>query len=129
MAEGLMKKFFGHDIYVQSAGVMSDIEIDGFAIAVCAELDVELGRHRSRDFDEIERAGDAMSGFDMVVALTPNCYHKAQEYAKIYALDVLLWPIDDPTAIGTKREEKLDAYRAARDQIADHIRRSFSVED
>ena len=40
MAEALMKKLYGIDIYVQSAGVMNDLEIDGFAIAVCAEIDV-----------------------------------------------------------------------------------------
>jgi protein-tyrosine-phosphatase len=38
MAEGLMKKFYGHRAYVQSAGVKSEMEIDGFAIAVCAEM-------------------------------------------------------------------------------------------
>ena len=30
MAEGIMKKFYGTDTYVQSAGVKSDLEIDGF---------------------------------------------------------------------------------------------------
>ena len=48
MAEGLMKKAHGHAIYVQSAGILSDLEIDGFAIAVCAEIGVELSRHRTR---------------------------------------------------------------------------------
>jgi len=33
-----MKKFYGSDTYVQSVGVKSDLEIDGFAIAVCAEI-------------------------------------------------------------------------------------------
>ena len=47
MAEGLMKKFYGTGTYVQSVGVMNDLEIDGFSIAVCQELDVELSRHRS----------------------------------------------------------------------------------
>ena len=49
-----MKKLYGMDIYVQSAGVMNDLEIDGFAIAVCAEIDVELERHRSRSFEEMQ---------------------------------------------------------------------------
>ena len=48
MAEGIMKKLYGMDIYVQSAGVYNDLEIDGFAIAVCQEMGVELSRHRSR---------------------------------------------------------------------------------
>ena len=37
-----MKKFYGHAAYVQSAGVRNDLDIDGFAIAVCAEIGVEL---------------------------------------------------------------------------------------
>ena len=42
MAEGLMKKFYGTDTYVQSAGVIADMDIDGFSIAVCGELGIEL---------------------------------------------------------------------------------------
>ena len=33
-----MKQLYGHTIYVQSAGVKNDLEIDGFAISVCQEL-------------------------------------------------------------------------------------------
>jgi arsenate reductase len=50
MAEGMMKQMYGQEIYVQSAGVKSDLEIDGFAIAVCQEIGVELSRHRVRSF-------------------------------------------------------------------------------
>ena len=47
MAEGIMKKLYGTDTYVQSVGVINDLEIDGFSIAVCDEIGVELSRHRS----------------------------------------------------------------------------------
>jgi protein-tyrosine-phosphatase len=40
MAEAMMKNFYGQRAYVQSAGVRNDLEIDGFAIAVSAEMDV-----------------------------------------------------------------------------------------
>ena len=33
-----MKKFYGQRVYVQSAGVRNDMEIDGFSIAVCKEV-------------------------------------------------------------------------------------------
>lgn len=42
MAEGLMKKYYGHRAYVQSAGVHHELEIDGFAVSVSAEIDVAL---------------------------------------------------------------------------------------
>jgi protein-tyrosine-phosphatase len=47
------------------------MEIDGFAIAVCQELGVELSRHRVRSFDEMEEWGDDLSSFDLIVALSP----------------------------------------------------------
>jgi len=33
-----MKKFYGTGTYVQSVGVLNDLEIDGFAIATCEEI-------------------------------------------------------------------------------------------
>ena len=45
MAEGIMKKLYGTECYIQSVGVKNDLEIDGFAVTVCAEMDVELSRY------------------------------------------------------------------------------------
>ena len=122
MAEGLMKKFYGTDTYVQSAGVKSDLEIDGFAIAVCEEVGVELSRHRSRSFDEMEQWGDDMSSFDLVVALSPASQRRALELTRIFHLDVTYWPIMDPTGLGETRDRKLHAYRQTRDQIIDRLK-------
>ncbi|WP_415404340.1 low molecular weight phosphatase family protein [Tateyamaria sp. SN3-11] len=117
MAEGIMKKFYGQGTYVQSVGVKNDMEIDGFSIAVCQELDVELSRHRSRSFDEMEDWGDDLSSFDLVVALSPASQRRALELTRYYHLDVEYWPILDPTGLGETREAKLESYRSARDQI------------
>ena len=125
MAEGLMKQFYGQEAYVQSAGVRNDLEIDGFAIAVCAELGVELHRHRSRSFEEMQQWGDDLSGFDLIVALSPASQRQALEYTRYYHLEVEYWPILDPTGLGTKRDEKLAAYRQARDQIRDRMLERF----
>ncbi len=116
-----MKKFYGQACYVQSAGVRSDGEIDGFSIAVCAELGVELARHRSRSFQEMREWGDDLSGFDLVVALSPASQRMALELTRYYHLDVEYWPILDPTGLGETRETKLAAYRQARDQIRDRM--------
>ena len=121
MAEGLMKKFYGTDVYVQSVGVVSDLDIDGFSIAVCKELNIELSRHRSRSFDEMKEWGDDLSSFDLIVALSPASQRKALDLTRYYALTVEYWPIIDPTGLGARREEKLEAYRQARDQIADKL--------
>ena len=121
MAEGMMKKFYGHRSYVQSAGVRSDMEIDGFSISVCAELGIELQRHRSRSFDEMEQWGDDLSGFDLIVALSPASQRRALDLTGVYHLEVEYWPILDPTGLGEGRNERLVAYRQSRDQIHERI--------
>jgi len=120
-----MKKFYGHRAYVQSAGVKSDLEIDGFAIAVCAELDVALDRHRTRSFDEMAEWGDDLSGFDLVVALSPASQRRALDLTRHFHLDVEYWPIIDPTGLGDTRDAKLASYRQARDQIIDRMQARF----
>jgi protein-tyrosine-phosphatase len=117
MAEGLMKKLYGQHVYVQSAGVKNDMEIDGFSIAVCAEIGVELARHRSRSFDEMRNWGDDLGQFDLIVALSPASQRMALELTRHDHLAVEYWPILDPTGLGETREAKLSAYRQARDQI------------
>ena len=121
MAEGIMKKFYGTDTYVQSAGVKSEMEIDGFCIAVCDEIGVELARHRVRSFDEMEQWGDDLSSFDLVIALSPASQRKALELTRYFHLDVDYWPIMDPTGLGETREQKLHHYRQTRDQIIQHL--------
>ncbi len=125
MAEGIMKKFYGTDTYVQSVGVRNDLEIDGFSIAVCQELDVELSRHRSRSFDEMEQWGDDLSSFDLVIALSPASQRRALELTRVYHLDVEYWPILDPTGLGETREARLTQFRAARDQIVERLKERF----
>ncbi|MEX0339486.1 MAG: low molecular weight phosphatase family protein [Arenibacterium sp.] len=122
MAEGIMKKFYGTGTYVQSVGVFNDMEIDGFSIAVCQEIDVELSRHRSRSFDEMEQWGDDLSSFDLVVALSPASQRRALELTRFFHLDVEYWPILDPTGLGETRADKLRSYREARDQIVTRLK-------
>jgi len=121
MAEGIMKKLYGTECYIQSVGVKNDLEIDGFSIAVCAELGVELSRHRSRSFDEMEDWGDDLSSFDLVLALSPASQRRALELTRFYHLTVEYWPILDPTGLGQTRETQLVNYRQARDQIIERL--------
>ena len=125
MAEGIMKKLYGTGTYVQSVGVINDLEIDGFSIAVCEEIGVELSRHRSRSFDEMERWGDDLSSFDLIVALSPASQRRALELTRLFHLTVEYWPILDPTGIGETREMKLVSYRQTRDQILKKLREKW----
>jgi protein-tyrosine-phosphatase len=122
MAEGIAKKLFGTDVYLQSVGVKGDLDIDGFAISVCQELEVELSRHRSRSFDEMENWGDDLSSFDLIVALSPASQRRAQELTRHSHLEVEYWPILDPTGLGESRDARLVSYRQARDQIVERLK-------
>ena len=125
MAEGIMKKCYGTGTYVQSVGVMNDLEIDGFAIAVCEELGIELSRHRSRSFDEMQEWGDDLSSFDLIIALSPASQRRALDLTRLFHLTVEYWPIMDPTGLGETREAKLASYRQTRDQIVDQLLRRW----
>jgi protein-tyrosine-phosphatase len=117
MAEGMMKRLHGTAAYVQSAGVKDDLEVDGFAIAVCDEIGVELSRHRTRSFEAMGPGGDDLGSFDLIVALTPASQRRALELTRHADLRVEYWPILDPTGLGEGREERLAAYRKTRDMI------------
>ena len=127
MAEGLMKQMYGQRAYVQSAGVHNDMEIEGFSIAVCRELGIELARHRSRSFEEMQEWGDDLSQFDLIVALSPASQRMALELTRFHHLEVVYWPILDPTGLGDGRDAKLAAYRQARDQIRDRMLARFGA--
>lgn len=122
-----MKKLFGTEAYVQSVGVLNDLEIDGFAIAACEEIGVQLARHRSRSFEEMEEMGEALSGFDVIVTLSPAAQRRALELTRYYHLSVQYWPVMDPTGIGETREQKLNAYRQTRDQLVQRMKGSWSA--
>ncbi len=117
-----MKKLYGFETYVQSVGVVNDLDVDGFAISVCRKIGVELDNHKSRSFDELEEMGEALSGFDLIVAMSPAAQRAALDLTRFYHLTVEYWPIMDPTGLGETRETKLNAYRQTRDQIRDKLR-------
>lgn len=125
MAEGLLKQSVGTSIFVQSAGVKGDMQIDGFAITVCRELGVELSRHRTRSFDDLMEWGDDLDSYDLIVALSPAAQRRALEYTRYYSLEVEYWQTMDPSGFGDSRDAKLNRYRTVRDQIADRIKDRF----
>jgi len=125
MAEALMKKLVGTQIFVQSAGVKSDHDIDGFAVAVCQELDVELSKHKVRSFEDLEDWGERLDSFDLVVALSPTSHRRITELTKDHAVDVEYWETADPTGKGENRKDKLASYRAVRDDIIANIQLRF----
>ncbi len=125
MAEGLLKQHSGKTIFVQSVGVRGGAEIDGFAIAVCREIGIELERHKTRSFDDFEEWGDDLGSYDLVVALSPASLRRALEYTRYLSFEVEYWPTMDPVGLGENRDSKLESYRQVRDQIKARIVERF----
>ena len=125
MAEGICKKLYGTSMFIQSAGVASNAEIDPFAVEVCQELGIKLRKHRSRSFKEMEAWGDDISSFDLIIALSPAAQRHALEYTRFFSLNIEYWQTLDPTDIGDRRTTKLDAYRTTRDQLLKNIKKRF----
>lgn len=125
MAEGIAKKLLGSSVFIQSAGVMSKMEIDGFSVEVCLEIGVDLTRHRVKSFDDFEDWGEDIGSYELIVALSPAAQRRALEYTRHYALEVEYWPTLDPTGLAEGREAKLAAYRQTRDQIRERIDARF----
>jgi len=122
MAAGLLQQMFGRAIYVGSAGVQKG-ELDPFAVAAMEEIGIDIARHKPVTFEEL----DEMEGlnFDLIVTLSPPAHHKALELTRTHSAQVEYWPTVDPTATEGNREQRLDAYRALRDQLLAQIRARF----
>jgi protein-tyrosine-phosphatase len=123
MAAGLFKQMFGHTTYVGSAGVRKD-ELDPFAVAAMAELDIDISRHKPVTFEELEE--NEGLNFDLIVTLAPEAHHRALELTRTSGAEVEYWPTADPTAIEGSRAQRLDAYRQVRDQLSARIRERFA---
>jgi protein-tyrosine-phosphatase len=63
--------------------------------------------------------------FDLIVTLSPEAHHRALELTRTVAADVEYWPTPDPTVTEGTREQRMEAYRAVRDQLARRIRERF----
>ncbi len=128
MAEGLLKQLHGTRVFVQSAGVRGDMEIDGFMITVAAEIGIDITKHNSRSFQQMEDWGEDVDSFDRIIALSPAAQRHALEYTREFHDDVTYWPTLDPTGLGENREDKLASYRQTRDQLKQRILDEFPLE-
>ena len=119
MAAALMRKLHGRRVFIDSVGVRT-APIDPFAVAVMAEIDVDIKDHQAKSFDELED-----TSFDLVISLSPDAQHTAVELTRSVACDVEFWPVLDPTGMEGSREETLNAYRMVRDQLQKRILERF----
>lgn len=122
MAAAIMRHLYGKFVYVESAGVRAG-ELDPMAVEVMDELGIEIGRYRPKRFEDLQ---DSL--FDLIVTLSPEAHHKALDLTHTISVAVEYWPTLDATAYEGSREQRLEAYRAVRDDLMKHIHDRFAVE-
>ncbi|OHC74717.1 MAG: ArsC family transcriptional regulator [Rhodospirillales bacterium RIFCSPLOWO2_01_FULL_65_14] len=122
MAEGILKFLHGNRVYVDSVGVRRG-EINGFCVAVMDEIGIDISKHKSKTFDDLQD-----SYFDLIIPLSPEAQHKAVEMTRVMACDVEFWNTFDPTLVESdNREVVLDAFRKVRDQLMRQIKGRFPM--
>jgi protein-tyrosine-phosphatase len=122
MAAGLLRQMDASGLTVASAGVRKDM-VDPFAVAAMAEVGIDMSGHESITIDELEDLEGL--DFDLIVTLSPEAHHTALALTHRIKAAVEYWPTADPTATEGNREQRLDAYRAVRDQLAARIKERF----
>ena len=109
MAHGYLKLFLGDVANVYSAGVERH-GLNPFAVEVMAEDGVDISHHTS---DLVEEYGDVP-----ITHLLTVCDH-ARETCPVFwgTCSRLHHSISDPSRLELVGEERLQAYRATRDEI------------
>jgi protein-tyrosine phosphatase len=115
MAEGIMKRFHGMQVFVDSAGARQG-GLDPLMVEVMAEIGVDMTRHKPKIFDNLTD-----DSFDMAIAMSPEAKAAADEMTRYMSCDVRLWNIADPSLTEGSRDARLAAYRATRDQLQHKI--------
>ena len=115
MAEALARAMLPQTVYVASAGVRAG-ERDPFVDAVLEEEGLTLGNREPQTLDELED-----DYFDLIITLAPEAHHKALDMAADLAVDVVYWPMPDPSTVTGTRDTILGAYRDVRERLRTRI--------
>ncbi|MDX1401606.1 MAG: arsenate reductase ArsC [Kiloniellales bacterium] len=122
MGEGLLKHLLGHKIYVDSVGVRPK-DVDPFVVEAMEELGIDLRRHRTKSFDDLED-----TSYDLIISLSPEAQHKAVDLTRTMACEVEFWNTFDPSLVEGNRAVRLDAYRQVRDFLKRKIETRFTLD-
>lgn len=111
MAEAIARRILPASTYINSAGVRAG-ERDPFVDTVLEEIGLAVRHRQPQTLEELED-----DFFDVIITLSPEAHHTALELTRSQAVDVVYWPMPDPTVATGTREQILDAYREVRDRL------------
>ncbi len=121
MAEGLVKSNFKKKVYVDSVGAEVGI-LDPMAVEVMAEINIDISEHRPKSL-----SGLLDTSFDIIVILSDRAENLVYEMMKLESIEILNWPVGDPSDVEGNREQRLNAYREVRDRLRNKIEELFST--
>jgi protein-tyrosine-phosphatase len=124
MAEGIMKRYHGNRVFVDSVGAKPSTTLDPLMVEVMKEIGVDMSRHKPKSFDNL-----ADDSFDMAIALSGEAEMRAADVTRYIDCDLRRWNISDPTATEGSREARLAAYRQVRDELKQKILDLFPLSD
>lgn len=125
IAEALLRHLLGHRVHVDSVGVrLSHDAADPFAVAVMAELGLDIAGHQPKTFEELDDLA-----IDLIFTFTPQAHHRALELTRTIACEVEYWPMPDVSLTEGHREARLAAYRQLRDDIYARLLARFQPDD
>ena len=109
MAEGILRHIAGDRFEVQSAGI-DPSSVRPEAIEAMRDMGVDISSHRSNSVDEF--LGEC---FDYIITVCDN----AKESCPLFPGNAtrIHWGIDDPAEEKGSSDERLQAFRKARDEI------------
>ena len=109
MAEGLLRHDAANAYEVFSAGT-KPTHVQPEAITVMQEVGIDISSHRSKSVDEL-----AGRDFDYVITVCDN----AKESCPIFPAKTkrIHWSIEDPGGVQGSEEERVTAFRHARDEL------------
>lgn len=113
MGEGLFRHDLGDRFDVHSAGTKPSF-VRPEAIAVMAELGIDISGHRSKSVDEFRN-----HEFQYVFTVCDN----AKESCPLLpgSAERIHWSFEDPAAVEGSEEMRTAAFRRIRDQIRDRV--------
>jgi len=119
IAEGLGRKLLPADVKVWSAG-SRPTSVRSEAIAVLKEIDIDISGHRPKSVAEIPAAE-----VDTVITLC------GEEECPVFLgrATRLHWGLPDPAAVTGSEKERLDAFRATRDELRRRIEALAAASD
>ena len=119
IAEGLARAMAPAGVRVWSAG-SRPTSVRPEAVAVLAEVGIDISHHRSKSVAEIPPAE-----VDTVVTLC------AEEECPLFLGQAtrLHWGLPDPAAVEGSEQDRLDAFRATRDELRRRLEALFAGSD